>query len=79
MSLEAVAQARRHFTIDPQRVYASGASGGGRMASEVAVLYADVYTGGFPLIGANGYRNIAEPDKPGHYFPGSGPARIRPS
>jgi hypothetical protein len=70
MALEAVAEARRRFTIDAQRTYASGASGGGRMASEVSVLYADVFAGGFPLIGANGYHNIAEPSKPGHYYPG---------
>lgn len=70
MSLEAVAQARRHFTIDAQRVYASGASGGGRMASEVSVLYADLFTGGFPLIGANAYRNIPVPDQPNRLYPG---------
>ena len=54
-ALEAVAQACRHFTIDEQRVYATGGSGGGRISSQVGVLYADVFTGAFPLIGCDPY------------------------
>jgi hypothetical protein len=54
-ALEAVAQGRRHFTIDDERVYATGGSGGGRISSQVGVLYADVFTGAFPLIGCDPY------------------------
>lgn len=44
-----------HYNIDPQRVYVSGVSGGGRCASWVATSYADIFSGGFYMVGCNGF------------------------
>jgi len=68
----------QRFNIDPARVYASGFSGGGRIASMLAVAYADLFPGGIPFCGANFYTNIpSEPGKvwPSYYTPASEPLR----
>ncbi len=55
----------KRFHINPDRVYVSGLSGGGRTASMLGVAYADVFSGTFPIVGANFYRPIptADPGK----------------
>jgi hypothetical protein len=58
LALEAVRHARRHFTIDDERVYVSGVSGGGRIASHAAVLGADTFTGGFYVVGCNFWKDV---------------------
>ncbi|MBI3856883.1 MAG: hypothetical protein HY293_14445 [Planctomycetes bacterium] len=55
------------FNIDPARVYVSGFSGGGRIASMLAVAYADLFPGAIPFCGANFYLNI--PSEPGKVWP----------
>src|SRR5690606_15409925 len=52
---------------DADRVYISGSSGGGRVCSHVMIANADVFTGGFPLIGCNPYRDMRAAD--GAVFP----------
>lgn len=67
LSLDAVQNMKKRFTIDPERVYVSGLSGGGRATSRTALLYPDVFSGGFFMIGAEYGRNI--PGKnPGYQF-----------
>lgn len=58
MAVDAVHNMRRRFHVDPARVYVSGSSGGGRVASMLGVAYADVFAGSFPMIGANFYKPI---------------------
>jgi hypothetical protein len=70
MALEAAWQAAQRFTIDTQRVYVCGASGGGRVASEAAILAPETFTGGFYLIGCNYFRNLPLPDQPKKIYPG---------
>lgn len=46
------------YNIDTNRIYVSGSSGGGRSASEAAIVFSDVFTGGaFYVIGCNHYNN----------------------
>ena len=57
----------RRFKIDPNRVYVSGFSGGGRVASMVAVAYADLFSGAIPFCGVSFYKAI--PSDPGKSWP----------
>jgi hypothetical protein len=59
---------RQRFNVDPARVYVGGYSGGGRIASMVAVSHADLFSGGFFGGGVNYYRDV--PGDPGKRFPG---------
>ena len=61
LAVDAAFNMRRRFNIAPRRVYISGLSGGGRVASMVGVAYADVFSGTFPIVGANFYKPIPAP------------------
>src|SRR3954451_12881799 len=58
MATEAARQAKRHFNVDPDRVYIAGFSGGGRVASHAAMFFADVFDGCFAMCGCNFYRDV---------------------
>ncbi len=47
---------RQRYDIDPDRIYITGTSGGGRLTSHAMLMHSDVFTGAIPLIGANNYR-----------------------
>lgn len=53
---------REHFNVDARRVYVSGHSGGGRVASMVGVAYADMFSGTMPFMGVNFYEDIPTGD-----------------
>jgi len=53
---------RARFNVDGRRVYVSGHSGGGRVASMVGVAYADMFSGTIPFMGVNFYENITAGD-----------------
>lgn len=59
LAIDAVHNMKRRFHVDPERVYVSGCSGGGRMASMLGVACADVFAGSFPMVGVNFYKPIA--------------------
>ena len=65
MALDAVFNMQKHYNIDPNRVYVSGVSGGGRASSSTAFHHSDVYAGGIFIIGANFWRNLKVPGKSG--------------
>ena len=48
----------RFRSSTPNRVYVSGVSGGGRVASMLGVAYADVFAGCFPMVGVNFYKAV---------------------
>ena len=56
LAVDAAFNMRRRFNITPRRVYISGVSGGGRVASMVGIAYADVFAGTFPIVGVNFYK-----------------------
>ena len=59
LAIDAAEHMREAYNINPSRVYASGASGGGRCASLLAIGFPDVFTGGgYPLIGTNYFRIV---------------------
>ena len=69
LALDAVHNARRLYSIDKSRVYAAGYSGGGRVASQLSMLYPVVFTGGFFVYGCDFYERIPVPDRPGALWP----------
>lgn len=67
LALDAVATAERRFHIDPRRVYISGVSGGGKVASMMQGCFPEVYMGAVPIVGICFYDNV--PTGTGHYWP----------
>ena len=65
LAVDAAHNMKQRFHIDPDRVYVSGMSGGGRVSSMLGVAYADVFAGTFPFMGTNFYKPIptGEPNK----------------
>ncbi|MCE9555439.1 MAG: hypothetical protein K8T91_18985 [Planctomycetes bacterium] len=62
LAVDGVRRIQEKYQIDPQRIYLSGNSGGGRICSQLMLLNADLFTGGYPHIGCNPYRNLPLPD-----------------
>ena len=60
---------RERFTIDERRVYVSGFSGGGRVASMLGVAYADMFTGVASFMGVNFYTDLPSADAKKLYPP----------
>ncbi|WP_395743231.1 alpha/beta hydrolase family protein [Prosthecobacter sp.] len=63
MAVDANDNMRQLYDIDDQRVYVSGFSGGGRVASMLGVTYAEMFTGTIAFMGVNFYTDIVTPDK----------------
>ncbi len=59
-ALMARIKAGETFELDPTRIYVSGFSGGGRMASYVSALFPQIFTGGLYICGVE-YATLAEP------------------
>jgi dienelactone hydrolase len=67
MGVDAAFTLQKRFNIDPARVYVSGFSGGARVASMMAVAYADLFSGAIPFCGVNFYTEI--PSEAGKHWP----------
>ena len=69
LALTAVHNLKKLYAIDPERVWVSGWSGGGRVASALAVLYPEAFHGGLFVHGCNFYREVPDPSRPGMVWP----------
>ena len=58
VAINALREVRRRYATDPDRLYISGTSGGGRVASRLMVIASDFFTGGFPFCGVNYYADL---------------------
>jgi hypothetical protein len=67
LAIDAVENMRKRYKIDPERIYVSGISGGGRVASMLGVGFADVFRGGFYIIGCDFYKEEKSTEKNGYY------------
>ncbi len=55
---EGVRQMLSRYNVDRDRIYISGRSGGGRVSSMQMLHQPDIYSGGFPMVGANPHRDL---------------------
>ncbi len=62
LALDGLHNITRTYRIDPMRAYVSGVSGGGRSASRVGLVYADLFAGAFSLIGTDFFTRLPHPD-----------------
>lgn len=69
LALDAAFNMARIYTIDPERVYVAGYSGGGRLSSSLTLIYPDLFAGGMFFFGCNWFETMPVPDKPGSYWP----------
>lgn len=63
LALDAAYNMPIRYTIDPNRVYIAGLSGGGRVSSITAFHHSDVYHGGIFIIGANYWKPAMVPEQ----------------
>jgi pimeloyl-ACP methyl ester carboxylesterase len=68
LAFDAVDGVSKRYKIDPQRIYISGNSGGGKIASVLGAEYPDVFTGAFYIVGADFYRQVPT-GEPNHVWP----------
>lgn len=68
--LEAIAEIKREFNIDENRIYLTGSSMGGTGALHLGVHYADQFAGIFPIVGNADNRAWTERWGWNHRFPG---------
>jgi tetratricopeptide (TPR) repeat protein len=74
LALDAAHNMKKLYNIDPKRIYIAGYSGGGRIASSLAILFPRVFKGGAYFFGCNYFRQVAVPDKPSAYWRAGFPA-----
>lgn len=68
LAMDATATAMTRYLIDPDRVYVSGISGGGRISSTLAACFPDVFAGAAPVVGLACFENV--PNGLGQFWPG---------
>ncbi len=57
LALDGVANCTRRFHVDPERIYITGLSGGGRVSSMLWGAFPDVFRGCIPIVGLNSYKD----------------------
>ncbi|MEQ1855876.1 MAG: hypothetical protein ABL963_05350 [Longimicrobiales bacterium] len=65
LALDAAVNAREMYNVDPNRVFVSGLSGGGKVAALLAIDWSDVFSGAFPIIGMTTYLPVPLESNPG--------------
>lgn len=58
LGLDMVATITQRYHIDPERVYVTGISGGGRISSGLVACFPEVFTGAVPIVGLNAYKHV---------------------
>lgn len=68
LALDAVHNIKKMYNIDPNRIYVSGISGGGRVASILAIHYPDVFSGGIFVVGVEYWEAVAVTGVPRQFY-----------
>jgi hypothetical protein len=63
LAIDAVHNLKKMYSIDETRVYVSGVSGGGKVASMLGVIYPEVFRGSIPIVGVTYFRDIPVPNE----------------
>lgn len=66
-AFDCIANATDRFHIDPRRIYITGMSGGGRVASILWGCFPDVFAGSVPIVGLSTYAPV--PNGVGQFWP----------
>lgn len=61
LAFDAIATVQERFHIDPERIYVTGMSGGGRCASMLWGCFPDVFAGAIPIVGMHSYNTVRVP------------------
>ncbi len=69
LALDAAFNMTKKYNIDPNRVYVSGISGGGRVASILAMHYSEVFSGGIFVVGVEYWEPLPVTGRPGQFWP----------
>lgn len=64
LPLDAVVNMSARYNIDPDRVYVSGFSKGGRISSQLGLVFADVFDGAMPIDGCDWFVALPVPGGP---------------
>lgn len=67
LALDSLASLAQHGMIDPDRIYASGESGGGKISTHLWACFPEVFTGAVPIVGLATYTSV--PAGPGKVWP----------
>ncbi len=59
LALDGIATVATRFHVDPERIYVTGLSGGGRLTSWMWAGFPDIVAGGVPIVGLDGYRIVS--------------------
>ncbi len=68
LPLDAVHNTKHRYRIDETRIYIAGLSGGGRCASRLGIVYADVFRGTLAIVGCDFYRALESTSRPGKFW-----------
>ncbi len=69
LTLDAAANVAEFYNVDPERIYLSGLSGGGRLSAMLGIDYPEVFAGAYPIIGVTSYLQIRLESTPGLFVP----------
>ena len=69
LALDVVASVASAYAVDPERVFVGGYSGGGRIASRLALHYPEVFRGGLFYMGVDFWADVPIPHRPGTHWP----------
>ncbi len=61
LALDAAYNMNALYSIDPNRIYVAGYSGGGRMASALSILFPEVFRGSLMAVGCDSYGRSRSP------------------
>ncbi|MDP6543027.1 MAG: prolyl oligopeptidase family serine peptidase [Phycisphaerae bacterium] len=64
LAIDAVGNMKKQYNIDPDRVYATGISGGGRCSSMLGLSFADTFDGAIPIVGCYFFTMIKSLENP---------------
>lgn len=78
LALDAAHNIEKLYSVDEGRVFVGGYSGGGRVTSGLAMLYSEIFQGGFSMFGCDYPGRLSVPDKPGAHWPPGFPAPPKP-
>lgn len=67
LAFDGIATIMDRYNTDPQRIYASGMSGGGRVSSILLGTHPDIFMGAVAVVGLSNYRNVSIGN--GKYWP----------